>query len=214
MHVPQDSMWWGILKTFWFSGWTKQGLVISTTTSNSPRTCSTLLFCHKKDSNRNAGIRQQAHGHLVFFLSLLWTKQLQFARNLTTSVWKHRTFGIWWRWWWWCSVGHTWNACSIKRYVVYSFYCLKLKKRGHHACAVSDALSSIPHYTDATAAVLPKHRTQSFPAFPNVNIPLHAMESGILCLLARIPFFFFLRKGGIWLEVLKFSILFYLTINI
>jgi hypothetical protein len=26
--------------------------------------------------------------------------------------------------------------------------------------------------------------------------------------------FFFLRKGGIWLEVLKFSILFYLTINI
>ena len=23
MHVPQDSMWRGILKTFWFSGWTK-----------------------------------------------------------------------------------------------------------------------------------------------------------------------------------------------
>jgi len=26
MHVPQDSMWRGILKTFWFLEWTKQGL--------------------------------------------------------------------------------------------------------------------------------------------------------------------------------------------
>ena len=26
MHVTQDSMWRRILKTFWFSGWTKQGL--------------------------------------------------------------------------------------------------------------------------------------------------------------------------------------------
>ena len=26
MHVPQDSMWQEILKTFWISGWTKQGL--------------------------------------------------------------------------------------------------------------------------------------------------------------------------------------------
>jgi len=26
MHVPQDSMWRKILKTFWFSGWTKQAL--------------------------------------------------------------------------------------------------------------------------------------------------------------------------------------------
>ena len=26
MHVPQNSMWWGILKTFWFSEWIKQGL--------------------------------------------------------------------------------------------------------------------------------------------------------------------------------------------
>ena len=25
MHVPQDLMWRGILKTFWFLGWTKQG---------------------------------------------------------------------------------------------------------------------------------------------------------------------------------------------
>jgi len=28
MHVPQDSMWQGILKTFWISGWTKQGPVL------------------------------------------------------------------------------------------------------------------------------------------------------------------------------------------
>jgi hypothetical protein len=28
MHVPQDSMWREILKTFWFSGWTKQGLAL------------------------------------------------------------------------------------------------------------------------------------------------------------------------------------------
>ena len=26
MHVPQDSMWRRILKSFWFLGWTKQGL--------------------------------------------------------------------------------------------------------------------------------------------------------------------------------------------
>jgi len=26
MHVPKDSMWQGILKSFWFLGWTKQGL--------------------------------------------------------------------------------------------------------------------------------------------------------------------------------------------
>jgi len=26
MHVPQDSIWQEILKTFWISGWTKQGL--------------------------------------------------------------------------------------------------------------------------------------------------------------------------------------------
>jgi len=26
MHVPQDSMWREILKTFWIFGWTKQGL--------------------------------------------------------------------------------------------------------------------------------------------------------------------------------------------
>jgi len=25
MHVPQDSMWQGILKSFGFLGWTKQG---------------------------------------------------------------------------------------------------------------------------------------------------------------------------------------------
>ena len=27
MHVPQDLMWREILKTFWISGWTKQGPV-------------------------------------------------------------------------------------------------------------------------------------------------------------------------------------------
>jgi len=25
MYVPQNSMWWEILKNFWFSGWNKQG---------------------------------------------------------------------------------------------------------------------------------------------------------------------------------------------
>jgi len=36
MYVPQDSMWQEILKTFWFSGWTKQG----------PSLKSQLLFLH------------------------------------------------------------------------------------------------------------------------------------------------------------------------
>lgn len=95
-----------------------------------------------------------AHGHLVFcnFVSVL-------RESSFNGVWKHRTFGIWW-----CSsVGHTWNACSSDIMVIIPLLSYKQKHKPPCVCCLQRAFQ---HCTEA-AAVLPKHRTQSFPAFLN-----------------------------------------------